>query len=71
MHASCGTSVRGSHKCYNFILKRLFFTRFASIPCRAPRETSKNIDTALADAMDKSYALNHIAQSSWLILARS
>ena len=31
----------------------IFFTRFALIPCRAPCETSENIDTDLADIMDR------------------
>ena len=53
MHVSRGTSVQGLHKLYNFILKRLFVTRFALIPWRAPRKTSKNIDIDLADAMDR------------------
>jgi len=46
--------VRGPRKRYNFILKRPFFTRFALILCRAPRETSKNINTDLAGDMDKA-----------------
>ena len=53
MHVSHGTLVRDPRKRYNFILKRLFFTRFALIPWRARRETCKNIDTDLADALDK------------------
>ena len=53
MHASHGASVCGPRKRYNFILKRLFVTRFALIPCRAPHETSENIYTDLADAMEK------------------
>ena len=36
-----------------FVLKRPFFTRFALIPCRALCETSENIDTDMADAMDR------------------
>ena len=40
-------------KRYNFFLNVCFFTRFALIPCRVPCETSENIDTDLADAMDR------------------
>ena len=38
-----------------FFFRRLFFFfyRFALTPCRAPRETSENIDTDLGDAMDR------------------
>jgi len=32
-----------------------FFTRFAFIPCRAPRETSENIDTVLADTIGRQF----------------
>ena len=51
-----------------------FLTRFALIPCRALRKTSADIDTNMADAMDRQAlrgdrvqglgmnALNHIAQ---------
>ena len=54
VHVSHGTSVRGPCKRYNFILKRLvFFTRFALISRRAHRETSDNIDTDLANPMDR------------------
>ena len=35
---SCGTSVRGSRKCYNFILKCPFSTRFPLIPCKEPQK---------------------------------
>ena len=52
VHASRGASVRGPFKCYNFILKCPFFTTFALIPWRAPRETSENKDTDLANAME-------------------
>ena len=36
-----------------FFFKHRFFTRFALIPCSASRETSENVDTDLAYAMDR------------------
>ena len=47
MHVSRGISVRGPRKRYNFILEHPFFTRFALITSRAPRDTSENIVTDL------------------------
>ena len=35
------------------LFENVFFTRFALIPWRALRETTENIDTDLADAMDR------------------
>ena len=56
MHVSPGTSVGGPRKRYHGVFSDVrfffFFTRFALTPCRAPRETSENIDTDLGDAMD-------------------
>ena len=43
----------GMRKRYNYILKRPFFTRFAVLPYTLPQETSENIGTDLAEAMNE------------------
>jgi len=55
VHTSCGTSfaVRTNVITFFFNVRFFFITRFALIPRGAHRETSENIDTDLADALDR------------------
>ena len=61
LNTSHATPVRGARKRYNLVIKCPFFTRFPLIPSKAPRETPKNIDTDLSDAMDKQTLWGHKA----------